>query len=324
MTDTGAITTLDFTVANTAADEANSSRRAGTAVAVSDVDALADMTGLAAELDEAMSQVVTGLRTAGYSWTEIAARLGVTRQAAQQPWEVRLRRQPERRVPIGDQYERVGGDPVVPAEHTFDEAKYATRVTAGEQDREPGHDHREERGDLQEEQHDVMRDGQQPFDQRQPPVEVRGRVRIGVIKLDPLVVIGGWITVVHQGEVGPHPVDEALQFQVPVEPPPGVLLPEQDHQQRAEEQQAARACGAVVRGGVMECGGASRGFPGRAGNGAEHDRDRDDHENPEQRGQPAERPVRVLDGKLNRILSCIGRVAKACRVFCRAEWVYEP
>jgi hypothetical protein len=55
-------------------------------VAAGDVDALADMTGLTADLDEAMTQAVTGLRKAGYSWTEIAARLGVTRQAAQQRW----------------------------------------------------------------------------------------------------------------------------------------------------------------------------------------------------------------------------------------------
>jgi ribosomal protein S20 len=55
-------------------------------VAAGDVDALADMTGLAAELDEAISQAVIGLRETGYSWAEIAARLGVTRQAAQQRW----------------------------------------------------------------------------------------------------------------------------------------------------------------------------------------------------------------------------------------------
>ena len=55
-------------------------------VAAGDVDALADMTELATELDEAITQAVTGLRNAGYSWAEIAARLGVTRQAAQQRW----------------------------------------------------------------------------------------------------------------------------------------------------------------------------------------------------------------------------------------------
>ena len=55
-------------------------------VAAGDVDALADMTELATELDEAITRAVIGLRTTGYSWAEIAARLGVTRQAAQQRW----------------------------------------------------------------------------------------------------------------------------------------------------------------------------------------------------------------------------------------------
>ena len=55
-------------------------------VAAGDVDALADMTGLATQLDEAIAQAVIGLREAGYSWAEIAARLGVSRQAAQQRW----------------------------------------------------------------------------------------------------------------------------------------------------------------------------------------------------------------------------------------------
>ena len=55
-------------------------------VAAGDVDALVDMTELATALDEAITQAVTGLRNAGYSWAEIAARLGVTRQAAQQRW----------------------------------------------------------------------------------------------------------------------------------------------------------------------------------------------------------------------------------------------
>ena len=55
-------------------------------VAAGDVDALADMTALAADLDEAIGQAVTELRMAGYSWAQIAARLGVTRQAALQRW----------------------------------------------------------------------------------------------------------------------------------------------------------------------------------------------------------------------------------------------
>ena len=55
-------------------------------ISAGDIDALADITILAADIDNAIRHAVTGLRTAGYSWAEIGARLGVTRQAAQQRW----------------------------------------------------------------------------------------------------------------------------------------------------------------------------------------------------------------------------------------------
>jgi hypothetical protein len=55
-------------------------------VADGDVDALALMLGLAAEIDTAIGQAVTGLRAFGYSWADIGSRLGITRQAAQQRW----------------------------------------------------------------------------------------------------------------------------------------------------------------------------------------------------------------------------------------------
>jgi hypothetical protein len=51
-----------------------------------DIDALADMADLAAEIDTATGQAVAGLRARGYSWAEIGTRLGITRQAAQQRW----------------------------------------------------------------------------------------------------------------------------------------------------------------------------------------------------------------------------------------------
>ncbi len=51
-----------------------------------DVEALAGLTSLASEVDTAMQEAITGLRDFGYSWAEIGARLGVTRQAAQQRW----------------------------------------------------------------------------------------------------------------------------------------------------------------------------------------------------------------------------------------------
>jgi hypothetical protein len=44
------------------------------------------MAAAAREFDQAIKEAVSGLRGKGYSWAEIAARLGVTRQAAQQRW----------------------------------------------------------------------------------------------------------------------------------------------------------------------------------------------------------------------------------------------
>ena len=53
-----------------------------------DVEALALMLGLAEEVDTAIAEAVKGLRARGYSWADIGARLGITRQAAQQRWAV--------------------------------------------------------------------------------------------------------------------------------------------------------------------------------------------------------------------------------------------
>ena len=61
-------------------------RSAGKRVGGGDVDGLADLLSLAGELDRAIDAAVRGLRAAGYSWGEVASRLGVSRQAAQQRW----------------------------------------------------------------------------------------------------------------------------------------------------------------------------------------------------------------------------------------------
>lgn len=61
-------------------------RAAGRRIAAGDVEALPDLAALSADLDAAIGDAVTGLRAAGYSWGEIASRLGVTRQAAHQRW----------------------------------------------------------------------------------------------------------------------------------------------------------------------------------------------------------------------------------------------
>jgi len=61
-------------------------RAAGRRIASGDVDALPDLAALSADLDAAITDAVSGLRAVGYSWGEIASRLGVTRQAAHQRW----------------------------------------------------------------------------------------------------------------------------------------------------------------------------------------------------------------------------------------------
>jgi hypothetical protein len=58
------------------------SRRVGSG----DIEAITSMAALADDLDHAIRQAISGLRGCGYSWAEIAARLGITRQGAQQRW----------------------------------------------------------------------------------------------------------------------------------------------------------------------------------------------------------------------------------------------
>jgi hypothetical protein len=55
-------------------------------VAAGDIEAIADMTAMADEIGIAIQDAITGLRSTGYSWADIALRLNITRQAAQQRW----------------------------------------------------------------------------------------------------------------------------------------------------------------------------------------------------------------------------------------------
>ena len=55
-------------------------------VAAGDIEAITTMAALAGHLQDATRQAVTGLRQTGYSWADIALRLGITRQGAQQRW----------------------------------------------------------------------------------------------------------------------------------------------------------------------------------------------------------------------------------------------
>ena len=61
-------------------------RAHGRRVATGDIEALADLIRLSTDVEDAIRSAVIGLREFGYSWADIATRLGVTRQAAQQRW----------------------------------------------------------------------------------------------------------------------------------------------------------------------------------------------------------------------------------------------
>lgn len=55
-------------------------------IAEGDVEALPDLLALSRAIDASIGEAVTGLRQWGYSWADIALRLGISRQAAQQRW----------------------------------------------------------------------------------------------------------------------------------------------------------------------------------------------------------------------------------------------
>jgi hypothetical protein len=56
-------------------------------IAAGDIDAITEMAATADLFDAAIRDAITGLRRHhGYSWADIASRLGVTRQAAHQRW----------------------------------------------------------------------------------------------------------------------------------------------------------------------------------------------------------------------------------------------
>jgi hypothetical protein len=61
-------------------------RAYGRRVAAGDIEALADLIRLGDAVEAATREGVNGLRDFGYSWSEIATRLGISRQGAQQRW----------------------------------------------------------------------------------------------------------------------------------------------------------------------------------------------------------------------------------------------
>lgn len=61
----------------------------GRRIAAGDIEGLAALAEIYVSLDAALSLAVHGLREQGYSWADIGARFGMTRQAAQQRFGTR-------------------------------------------------------------------------------------------------------------------------------------------------------------------------------------------------------------------------------------------
>jgi hypothetical protein len=55
-------------------------------VAAGDVEALTSLVAFSHEVETAIRAAVLGLREFGYSWGEIALRVGITRQSAHERW----------------------------------------------------------------------------------------------------------------------------------------------------------------------------------------------------------------------------------------------
>src|SRR2546429_548634 len=55
-------------------------------VASGEIEAITPLPAFSPCLEDAPRQAITGLRASGYSWADIALRLGITRQGAQQRW----------------------------------------------------------------------------------------------------------------------------------------------------------------------------------------------------------------------------------------------
>jgi para-nitrobenzyl esterase len=149
-----------------------------------------------------------------------------------------LLRKRERRVLVGHEQQSVRRHPQHPPVHSHHEVEQRSRVAAGEQNGEPRYHHAHEGRDVQEVQDDPVRDGKEPLDQRHPTVELRS-VRIGEVQVDGLLFVGGGILIAQELAVRQHAHEETGELQVPVVPPAGVLLAEEDHEQDRQEEDPA-------------------------------------------------------------------------------------
>ena len=142
---------------------------------------------------------------------------------------VSLRFHTERRISVGREEKGVGLDSERPAHDPHYEVEHPSRKAPSEQYREPGDNYHGHKGNPEEEQHDVVGDSQEPFYKRKPSVQVLLNVWVEYLNVNRLLLIRGWLLVAQEQEIYCNSVGKPHEVHVPVEPPPGILLPEQDH-----------------------------------------------------------------------------------------------
>src|SRR5215216_4268406 len=202
-------------------------------------------------------------------------------------------REAERRVPVGDEQERVRRHAKAPAHDTGHEIEHPARVAAGEQDGEPGDDHHDDHRDVEEEQQDVVRDREEPLHQREPAVELVRGVGIHDIDVDGLLPVHRRVLVPQQEDVGADSRLEPEQHHVEVEPPPRVLVAQRQQGDHREEQQQRHPAEGVP---------AEPRAPEPEQRQQQQQRDRQDQSEPG--GDPVQLPVRIVDRERQRIWRC--------------------
>src|SRR5215831_954851 len=95
-------------------------------------------------------------------------------------------------------------------------------MALGKADGESGDDQHEEGDDVENSQDNMVEKRQHSLHQREPAGQTILSVWIGVVQLTCLLLVGGGVAIVHERQTDTHPVNEAQEFQISVEPSAGL------------------------------------------------------------------------------------------------------
>jgi len=111
----------------------------------------------------------------------------------------------ERRICVRHQDKSVSGDTQTPPVHTLNKVKNTSGISAGEKNRKPGDDNTNKSSYADKEKNNIMGNRQEPFDQRQPPVQVLFNIGIIDFEMDRLLFVGGRVIIGHERNIRTNP-----------------------------------------------------------------------------------------------------------------------